>query len=356
MVMSKTISSGIELSLGLRVGDIVEVRSVREILSTLDENFCLDSLPYMPEMMQYSGRWFRVYKSAHKTCDTICTYSIRRMTNTVHLEGLRCDGEGHGGCQAGCLLFWKEAWLRRVSADGHPSAPEEPAARTVAEEKLESRTLEALLASAVRPSGKQGGPVSYRCQATELRNASIYVWRWARFNPLLYVRDLTSGNVKLFDFIRFGLLAAFNAFCRFFFRRRYPFLRGTAGKSTPTGEVGFRPGDLVHVLPKEEIMRTLDSRLRNRGLGFDVEMLPFCNNGPYKVLRRVEKIINEQTGEMMLLPNPCIILDNVTCSGNYSMDRMFCPRAIYPYFREIWLKRAEQAGDGVRSQGSETNS
>jgi hypothetical protein len=23
------------------------------------------------------------------------------MTNSVHLEGVRCDGEGHGGCQAG---------------------------------------------------------------------------------------------------------------------------------------------------------------------------------------------------------------------------------------------------------------
>ena len=41
-----------------------------------------------------------------------------RMRNAVHLEGLRCDGQAHGGCQAGCLLYWKEAWLRRVPSDG----------------------------------------------------------------------------------------------------------------------------------------------------------------------------------------------------------------------------------------------
>ena len=103
-------------SLTLRAGDIVEVRSANEILSTLDVNGTLDALPFMPEMLQYCGKRFRVYKSAHKSCDTIKDWmTMRGMTNAVHLEGLRCDGEAHGGCQAGCLLFWKVAWLKLVS-------------------------------------------------------------------------------------------------------------------------------------------------------------------------------------------------------------------------------------------------
>jgi hypothetical protein len=101
-------------------------------------------------------------------------------------------------------------------------------------------------------------------------------------------------------------------------------------------------------------MGTLNSQLRNRGLGFDVEMVPY-QNGQYRVLRRIEKIINEKTGEMMKLPNPCIVLDGVTCSGNYSNYRMFCPRAIYPYWREIWLKRAEQPADGILMGRQEQN-
>ena len=58
-------------ALGLRAGDWVEVRSAAEILATLDERGRLDALPFMPEMLQYCGRRFRVFKSAHKTCDTL---------------------------------------------------------------------------------------------------------------------------------------------------------------------------------------------------------------------------------------------------------------------------------------------
>ena len=42
------------------------------------------------------------------------------MHSTVYLEDLRCDGSGHDGCQAGCKIYWKEAWLRRVEDDSRP--------------------------------------------------------------------------------------------------------------------------------------------------------------------------------------------------------------------------------------------
>src|SRR5262245_50958674 len=92
----------------LRIGNIVEVRSKEEILATLDNRGAVDGLPFMPEMLQYCGKRFRVYKRAHKACDTIGKTGSRQMKNAVHLEDLRCDGAAHGGCQAGCLIFWKE--------------------------------------------------------------------------------------------------------------------------------------------------------------------------------------------------------------------------------------------------------
>src|SRR5690242_7226316 len=100
-------------SLNLHAGEWVEVRSKAEILQTLDEHAQLDGLPFMPQMFKYCGQRFRVYKRAHKTCDTVFPVRGRRMVDAVHLE-TRCDGEAYGGCQAGCLLFWKEAWLKRV--------------------------------------------------------------------------------------------------------------------------------------------------------------------------------------------------------------------------------------------------
>jgi hypothetical protein len=47
------------------------------------------------------------------------------MENAVHLTGVRCDGQAHGGCQAGCLIYWKEAWLKRVDEDGQEATGEE---------------------------------------------------------------------------------------------------------------------------------------------------------------------------------------------------------------------------------------
>src|SRR6266403_2788048 len=99
------------------IGDWVEVRSKEEILQTLDDRGMLDGMPFMPEMFAFCGQQFRVYKSAHKTCDySVYPFHSRRLTRTVHLE-TRCDGGAHGGCEAGCLLYWKQDWLRLISED-----------------------------------------------------------------------------------------------------------------------------------------------------------------------------------------------------------------------------------------------
>jgi hypothetical protein len=329
--------------LGLRVGDWVEVRSADEILATLDDRGRLDQLPFMPEMLEYCGRKFRVFKSAHKTCDTIEIYKARRMTGAVHLEGLRCDGKAHGGCQAGCLLFWKEAWLKPVR---DPGAQENRMARPAGtqppgENATPPRCDIDTLARVARVPGDdaEGAGDRYSCQATELLKATTPL-RW--WDPGQYLKDVRSGNVRLGVLIRHVLLAAYNSVMRLHWRARmypqYPSVRGLAGEKTPKAVLDLQPGELVEVRSKDEIMRTISARQRNRGLWFDVEMLQFCGK-TCRVLRRVERIINEKTGKMTNLPNDCIILDDVVCSGCYSKDRLFCPRSIYPYWREIWLKR-----------------
>ena len=327
-------------SLNLRVGEWVEVKSAEEILGKLDHDQCVDGLPFMPEMLRYCGMKFRVYKSAHKTADTIELFSIRRMTNAVHLDELRCDGGAHGGCQAGCLLFWKECWLKRVNEPelaaqnkngNHAPAP----GGNVCQVDYNS------ISKGTRRRGVDGEPEQYRCQATEMLNATTEVRRRETWDPRFYARDLTSGNVKLFDFIRYGAQAVMNAFLRRWFRQTYPNVRGAAGKITPTGELNLREGEWVRVKSKDEIQRTLDSNHRNRGMWFDIEMLQYCGKGSFRVLRRVEKIINEKTGRMISLANPCIVLEGVTCSGNYLPGRMFSPRNEPIYWREIWLERVQ---------------
>ena len=328
--------------MSFRAGDWVEVRSVDEIMATLDREGALAGLPFMPEMLQYAGKRFRVFKSAHKTCDTVKNSVIRRMDATVHLEGARCDGQGHGGCQAACLLFFKEAWLKPV-AGGEPEGQAQ-AARPV---PPASDAQRAVLQAATR-TGEAGE--LYSCQATELLKFTTEVRRRERWDPRFYLKDLTSGNVTLREFVVYGLLSMVNALSvKITGRRRYPHVCGEAGKQTPDAKLNLRPGETVKVRSRDEIMQTLNAGHKNRGLWFDVEMVPHCET-EQRVLSRVERIVDEKTGKMMHFSNPCIVLDGVACSGNLSSERMFCPRAIYPYWREIWLERAESNQESERAE------
>src|SRR5260221_4756218 len=77
------------------VGDLVEIRSKEEILRTLDSRGQLEGLPFMPQMFQYCGQRFRIYKRAHKTCDTITGENKSRLMDPlVHVEELSCTGAG----------------------------------------------------------------------------------------------------------------------------------------------------------------------------------------------------------------------------------------------------------------------
>jgi len=325
--------------LGLRAGDWVEVRPLAEILETLDEKGRLDALPFMPEMIASCGKRFRVLKSAHKTCDRVEKSGLRRMEDTVHLDELRCDGAAHGGCQAMCLIFWKEAWLRRVTQDEPVPAPSGPSSAAPPTAPAPPVLVDAALAPSDPAAPEE---VRWSCQATEMFRATSPLSWW---DPRQYVRDVGSGNVPLGAVLRWLVIRTLNQIQRIpktyklietvrgsF---RYPRIEGSL-KKTPRSTLDLLPGETVRVKPHEEILATLDSRARNRGLSFDTEMVRYCG-GTYEVHSRVTRLIDEPTGRMVSPPNDCIILDEVVCTADY---HGLCPRAIYPYWREIWLERA----------------
>jgi hypothetical protein len=313
---------------------------VAEILATLDEHGRLDGLPFMPEMLRWCGQTVKVSARADKTCDTINFAGLRRMTGTVHLDDLRCDGSAHGGCQAGCLLFWKEEWLKpangerigAAAAAGGPIDADAPTAQQVA-----------ALREATHAISSEGD--RFVCQATELVGATTPLPWWTASQ---YVRDVRSGNIGLVRLAHGLLVFFFNKYqglskrvlprwLRIRGGRWYPFIIGKLS-STPRQTLDLQPGELVEVKSRREILATLNAAGRNRGLSFDAEMLPYCGRR-FRVLRRVERIIDEKTGRMRELPRDCIILAGVTCQAIY---HRFCPRAIYPYWREIWLRRVEE--------------
>jgi hypothetical protein len=312
----------------LRRGDVVEVRSAAEILATLDEDGVLDALPFMPEMLAYCGRRYAVDRRTEKVCDTIKEPNSRRIADCVLLDDLRCDGSGHDGCQADCRLYWKEAWLQRVT-------PGDPPATTVDDDESRRALLD-LVGRRTR-MGTPEGDVRYRCQATELLVASQPL---SLTDPRPYVREYTSGNVSIRTFARVMTRATATEVRRKLGRLPALPIQGPSPSSPETPRLDLEPGEWVRVKSRDQIRETLTDKGKNRGLWFDVEMLQFCGQ-TFRVRRRIERFVHDRDGTMVELPSDCVTLEGAVCSGEWSTQRWFCPRAIYPYWRECWLERVE---------------
>jgi hypothetical protein len=313
----------------LRRGDWVRVRSETEILATLDARGRRNGMPFMPEMLQHCGKVIRVLARAEKTCDTITKTGGRRMRQMLHLD-TRCDGSGHGGCHASCLLYWHEAWVEPVQQGATPttSGP--------------SGELRARLSADACRDTADG--VRYACQATEMLGASEPLHWW---DMRQYWRDWRAGEASLGRMIRVGAIALFNMIQRKRGGRQVPRFPVTNLTKTPTLELGLQPQQLVRIKSAKEIASTLDVEQKNRGMRFDpAEGVPYCG-GTYKVEKRVERLIDERSGRMVEMKNPCLILEGVVCTGDYSDRRRFCPRAITHYWREIWLEPVDATGKPV---------
>jgi hypothetical protein len=329
----------------LRAGDWVEIRPLGEVLATLDAQGCLDALPFMPEMARFCGQRFQISKTAHNTC---ALSRARRLGDAVHLAELRCDGGFHGGCQAGCLFFWKEAWLRRV--DGPRAGPDAAATCDCAAAETEAfRDSVAGLARQACVDDRTGSEPRHRCQATELMRATKPL---SVLDASRYLHDLISGNITWWSFLRALGISLYNKLQRLCGARPYPFGGATASAEPPIEVLNLQPGELVQVRSKEEIMATLDAGGRNRGLSADGDMVPYFGR-TFRVLRRVDHILDERTGKMLRLRKDCIVLDGVVCDGLHTgIRRLGCTRSIYPYWREAWLRRVEPAPGRAAATGA----
>ncbi len=98
--------------LNLQPGEWVTVKSEQEILATLDPRGALRGLVFVDEMRGYFEKPFKVHKRLERMFLEE-SKQYRRLTNTVLLEGVQCQGIGIG-CDRCCFVFWREAWLRRI--------------------------------------------------------------------------------------------------------------------------------------------------------------------------------------------------------------------------------------------------
>lgn len=330
----------------IRVGSWVEVRGKEEILATLDENACVNNLPFQPEMFAFCGKRMRVSKVAHKTCDNIKQTGGRRMESAFHLEDARCDGSMHGGCQADCVFYWKADWLKPSGAPDEQPGDEN--ATVCHEQDVYTRVR-------ARGHEHEDDPV-WVCQTTKLYDATTLLPWW---DVRQYVRDVTSGNHSAWHMIKlltaavyrsvvglgvgYGLLVRlYNTFTKATGGKPYPDIEGQIedGQKTPTEILDLQVGEWVEVKSGDEIAATLTRNGFNRGMRYDPEMLKYSGER-YRVEMRVERLIDEITGKMVHIKNPCVQLEDVYCRAECTPMRIGCPRASNTYWREIWLKRVD---------------
>jgi hypothetical protein len=194
------------------------------------------------------------------------------------------------------------------------------------------------------------------------------------FHPLApwhFVEDVRTGNARLRDVLKvvglhlvwqlrrlgFAWRASVWLHARLhemLFGRPDPFRVGVIPKGAPTPEVkiDLRPGELVEVKSHDEILQTVDSYLRNRGLRYNPEMTPACG-GRFRVAQRIDRIIEEKSGRMISMKNPCITLEGFYCQALYTDYSLLCSRRVTPWFREAWLRRVP-AANGERSRENDT--
>ena len=302
----------------LRPGDWVEVRTPQEIAATLDADGAVDQLPFMREMVEFCGRRFRVSKKVVIVCSSgTKTGSVLRSfrsNDVVLLEGLRCSGQDHDGCQKACMIFWREAWLRKVEGSD---------AQT---------TIDPIAAVQLRESlDPMASPNIYFCQASEILRATKSLGKLERYSKCL--TEMRVGNCGPVEMAhRIGIFLFWK------FRRMLlgPYARGNRSL-TPTETLNLSDGELVQVKPMKDICETLDGTASNRGLWFSPNMRLLCGQQT-RVEKRIEKLIVDGTGEMRKLKNT-VFLEGSHC-GCAHIAFGGCSRREYVYWREIWLRRS----------------
>lgn len=306
----------------LMVGDLVRIKSIETIRATLDADGCLDGLPFMDEMATFCGNSLRVYRVVDKIYDYGRSRLMRRLDGCVLLVGLRCDGSAHGGCEAACYIIWKTDWLEPHR--GAPVAAGDGAA-----------------ASPPAPLAASTGP--YLCQYTQLAQAS-------RPMPQLSLHGLLGplvvGNVSGASFRAAVLTRSFNALQARRGGAAYPARPPATYDKTLAGPT-LKPGDWVRVKLPGELSRALDSKSKHRGLWFDRDMLKHAGR-VHTVRGRIDRIIDVNSGEMVAMKTPCIVLDGVDYSGEF---QGFGEQHDYLYWREVWLEPAS-AVPGAQGRGA----
>lgn len=97
-----------------QTGDLVRIRSEKQIEATLSIWQELKGCKFLPEMHPYCDTIQRVLKPVERFVDER-DYQVKKSRGVYLLEGMICQGTStYGRCDRACFYFWRDEWLDRI--------------------------------------------------------------------------------------------------------------------------------------------------------------------------------------------------------------------------------------------------
>lgn len=101
-------------SKALKAGDLVRIKSEKEIMATLDHDGKLKGCSFIRSMAPYCGSQQRILKPMQRFFSEI-DGQVKKCSGLFILEEVTCSGDTSlGHCDRACLMFWREEWLEKV--------------------------------------------------------------------------------------------------------------------------------------------------------------------------------------------------------------------------------------------------
>ena len=282
--------------------NVVYVKEFDEIVKSLDQNDSLNGVQFMPEMIKYCGTKQELLAPVKRVKSDKRRFidKLGYLEDVYLLENTWCDGEHHNNCSRKCRILWHEEWFTE----------EEP-------QSMENTNETDLMLNNHDP---------LLCQSTTIDKAMTHISSsfFKNIFEWFYIQ-----NTSLKDIVLDVLDSLYYIYFSLTHEKVGILIR------TPTNDIGLKVGDKVRVKSFDEIKATLDTKGRNRGLGFQTEMIKFCGKGVFTVSDVMNNAISEYTDEIKKVKSS-VLLKETFCDGRFHRR---CGRKCPHIWREIWLKK-----------------
>lgn len=102
----------------------------------------------------------------------------------------------------------------------------------------------------------------------------------------------------------------------------------------------LQEGDVVEVLPFDDIRKTLDENMRLGKMLFMEGMKEYCGKR-LRVLKKMKIMLDEHPWGMVRLKDS-VILENSICDARGTYDKEGCERCCFYFWKEQWLRKVDE--------------